>query len=156
MIDDLLWEMEQYLEVVNIVDDTNKIKMGDLVLEGYCGVMVGTSVWRYQGTYNESSRPSAVGEDLIYFGTRREPSKPKIKGILDASYVMDLLKLEIGLRKRASTEWKAYKYVEASINGTNVRALVDSSATHNFMSVDEAKRLGISATKGSGRDGKST
>nr|GEZ66015.1 Gag-Asp_proteas domain-containing protein [Tanacetum cinerariifolium] len=31
-----------------------------------------------------------------------------------------------------------------------VYALVDSGATHNFMAVDEAKRLGINATKGSG------
>nr|GFA33688.1 putative reverse transcriptase domain-containing protein [Tanacetum cinerariifolium] len=31
-----------------------------------------------------------------------------------------------------------------------VRALVDSGATHNFVAVDEAERLGINATKGSG------
>ncbi|GJT17078.1 gag-aspartyl protease domain-containing protein [Tanacetum coccineum] len=33
---------------------------------------------------------------------------------------------------------------------TEVRTFVDSGATHNFMAVDEAKRLRINTTKGSG------
>nr|GFB08920.1 hypothetical protein CTI12_AA187700 [Tanacetum cinerariifolium] len=45
---------------------------------------------------------------------------------------------------------KGLQYVEATINGVKVRALVDSGATHNFVAVDEAERLGINATKGSG------
>ncbi|GJU98173.1 ATP-binding cassette subfamily C member 8 [Tanacetum coccineum] len=44
---------------------------------------------------------------------------------------------------------KGLQYVEATINGVKVRALVDSGATHNFVADDEAKRLGIHATKGS-------
>ncbi|GJY53362.1 putative retrotransposon gag domain, aspartic peptidase domain protein, partial [Tanacetum coccineum] len=45
---------------------------------------------------------------------------------------------------------KGLQYVEATINGVKVRALVDSGATYNFVADDEAKRLGINATKGSG------
>ncbi|GJY14836.1 putative nucleotidyltransferase, ribonuclease H [Tanacetum coccineum] len=45
---------------------------------------------------------------------------------------------------------KGLQYMEATINGVKVRALVDSGATHNFVADDEAKRLGINATKGSG------
>ncbi|GKB53560.1 putative retrotransposon gag domain, aspartic peptidase domain protein, partial [Tanacetum coccineum] len=45
---------------------------------------------------------------------------------------------------------KGLQYVEATINGVKVRALIDSGATHKFMADDEAKRLGINATKGSG------
>ncbi|GJW79944.1 putative nucleotidyltransferase, ribonuclease H [Tanacetum coccineum] len=45
---------------------------------------------------------------------------------------------------------KGLQYVEATINGVKVRALVDSGATHNFVADDEAKRLGINATKRSG------
>ncbi|GJT21152.1 retrovirus-related pol polyprotein from transposon TNT 1-94 [Tanacetum coccineum] len=45
---------------------------------------------------------------------------------------------------------KGLQYVEATINGVKVCALVDSGATHNFVADDEAKRLGINATKGSG------
>ncbi|GJR42478.1 putative nucleotidyltransferase, ribonuclease H [Tanacetum coccineum] len=45
---------------------------------------------------------------------------------------------------------KGQQYMEATINGVKVRALVDSGATHNFVADDEAKRLGINATKGSG------
>ncbi|GKD56642.1 putative retrotransposon gag domain, aspartic peptidase domain protein [Tanacetum coccineum] len=43
---------------------------------------------------------------------------------------------------------KGLQYVEATINGVKVCALVDSGATHNFVADDEAKRLGINATKG--------
>nr|GEV84874.1 hypothetical protein [Tanacetum cinerariifolium] len=45
---------------------------------------------------------------------------------------------------------KGLQYVEATINSVKVHALVDSGATHNFVAVDEAERLGINATKGSG------
>ncbi|GJU42205.1 RNA-directed DNA polymerase-like protein [Tanacetum coccineum] len=45
---------------------------------------------------------------------------------------------------------KGLQYVEATINGVKVHALVDSGATHNFVVDDEAKRLGINAAKGSG------
>nr|GEU57083.1 hypothetical protein [Tanacetum cinerariifolium] len=45
---------------------------------------------------------------------------------------------------------KGLQYVEATINGVKVRALVDSGATHSFVAIDEAERLGINATKGSG------
>ncbi|GKA92574.1 gag-aspartyl protease domain-containing protein, partial [Tanacetum coccineum] len=41
-------------------------------------------------------------------------------------------------------------YRIATVNGVKVHALVDSSATHNFVADDEAKWLGINATKGGG------
>ena len=41
-------------------------------------------------------------------------------------------------------------YVSAKINSQSVRALLDTGATHNFVSVDEAKRLGLKATKEGG------
>ncbi|GKC36242.1 gag-aspartyl protease domain-containing protein [Tanacetum coccineum] len=44
---------------------------------------------------------------------------------------------------------KGLQYVQETINGVKVRDLVDFGATHNFVAVDEAKRLGINATKGS-------
>ncbi|GJW49012.1 putative retrotransposon gag domain, aspartic peptidase domain protein [Tanacetum coccineum] len=45
---------------------------------------------------------------------------------------------------------KGLQYVEETINGVKVRALVDFGATHNFVADDEAKRLRINATKGNG------
>ena len=41
-------------------------------------------------------------------------------------------------------------YVSAKVNGQSVRALLDTGATHNFVSVDKAKRLGLKATKEGG------
>lgn len=45
---------------------------------------------------------------------------------------------------------KGLQYVQAKVNGLPVRALVDSGATHNFVSADEARRLGLKTTKEGG------
>ncbi|KAH9763740.1 hypothetical protein KPL70_001270 [Citrus sinensis] len=45
---------------------------------------------------------------------------------------------------------KGLMYVSAKVNGQSVHALLDTGATHNFVSVDEAKRLGLKATKEGG------
>ncbi|GJS85676.1 putative nucleotidyltransferase, ribonuclease H [Tanacetum coccineum] len=46
---------------------------------------------------------------------------------------------------------KGLQYMEATINGVKVCALVNSGATYNFVADDEAKWLGINAMKGSGK-----
>ncbi|KAK0594587.1 hypothetical protein LWI29_037966 [Acer saccharum] len=45
---------------------------------------------------------------------------------------------------------KGLMFVNASINGKAVRAMLDTGATHNFVSIDEAKKLGLKATNGGG------
>ena len=41
-------------------------------------------------------------------------------------------------------------YVEAIVNGKATKALVDTGATHNFVSEDEARRLELQASKEGG------
>ncbi|KAH9753791.1 Endonuclease [Citrus sinensis] len=50
-------------------------------------------------------------------------------------------------RQQPALVKKGLMYVSAKVNGQSVRALLDTGATHNFVSVDEAKRLGLKATK---------
>ena len=50
----------------------------------------------------------------------------------------------------ANTYKERVMYMSASINGQAVRALLDTGATHNFISEDEAKRLGLKVTKEGG------
>ncbi|KAK3212389.1 hypothetical protein Dsin_017095 [Dipteronia sinensis] len=40
---------------------------------------------------------------------------------------------------------KGLMFVNSSINGKAVRAMLDTGATHNFVSLDEAKKLGLKA-----------
>ena len=42
---------------------------------------------------------------------------------------------------------KMSMYVEALVNGKATKTLVDTSATHNFVSKNEAKRLELQASK---------
>nr|GEV73282.1 hypothetical protein CTI12_AA187700 [Tanacetum cinerariifolium] len=83
----------------------------------------------------------AHAKTLIEFSTRRElphrarefPKKASLNGLLAHG------------DKDASDDGSM-----STINCVKVRALVDYGATHNFMADDEAKRLGINATKGNG------
>ena len=42
---------------------------------------------------------------------------------------------------------KSLMDVEATINGKRAQALIDTGASHNFIKVDEAKRLGLKVEK---------
>ncbi|KAH9727005.1 hypothetical protein KPL70_008489 [Citrus sinensis] len=53
-------------------------------------------------------------------------------------------------RQQPALKKKGLMYVSIKINGQTIRALIDTGATHNFVSVDEAKRLGLKATKEGG------
>nr|GEV34752.1 hypothetical protein [Tanacetum cinerariifolium] len=105
-------------------------------------------------------------EALIDFSMRREPSKPKDRKkaslnrmsahededksddeSMGSMRILNVIKAKTEVPKVVG---KGLQYVEATINGVKVRSLVDSGATHNFVAVDKAKRLGIDATKGSG------
>ena len=45
---------------------------------------------------------------------------------------------------------KSLMHVEATINGKRAQALIDMGASHNFIKVDEAKRLGFKVKKSDG------
>ncbi|KZV35807.1 hypothetical protein F511_09508 [Dorcoceras hygrometricum] len=49
-----------------------------------------------------------------------------------------------------TTPTKGLMYVEAKVNGQTTKAMVDTGATHNFITEREAKRLGLHVTQGAG------
>ncbi|GKE64790.1 putative retrotransposon gag domain, aspartic peptidase domain protein, partial [Tanacetum coccineum] len=237
-VDDFLWEIEQYLKGVNVVDDASKIKMATRYLKDtavlwwgrrYGVIERGTATidtWaefiadfkkqfylenakneaksricklKQSGTIQEYvkefttltelerrgvkdlSTAIAHAEALIDFSTRRESYKPKDRkvnqekgggeknaqpkkaslngmsaheeedvsdgGSMGSIRILNAIKAKTEVPKVVG---KGLQYVEATINGVKVHALVDSGATHNFVADDEAKRLRINATKGSG------
>nr|GEU66337.1 hypothetical protein VITISV_008583 [Tanacetum cinerariifolium] len=251
VVDDCLWEMEQYLEGVNMVDDASKFKMATRYLKDtttlwwrrrYGDIKRGTATintWAEfvadfkkqfypKNAKNEAksrlhklkhfemireyvkefttlvleipelfdqdslfyffdglqgwaktelerqgvqdlSTAIAHAEALIDFSARRESCKPKdrkvnqekasLNGLSaqedeEASDGESMCSIRILNAINAKTEvpkvvGKGLHYVEATINGVKVRALVDSDATHNFVADDEAERLGINTMKGS-------
>ena len=54
--------------------------------------------------------------------------------------LLNAIKTKVGKTKVPK---KGLMYVEAKVCGFNTRALVDTGASHNFMEVTEAKRLGL-------------
>nr|GEU42555.1 hypothetical protein [Tanacetum cinerariifolium] len=67
-------------------------------------------------------------------------------GSIGSMMILNVVKAKMEVPKVVG---KGLQYAEATINDVKVRALVDSGVTHNFVRVDEAKRLEINATKGS-------
>ncbi|GFZ19485.1 hypothetical protein Acr_28g0001900 [Actinidia rufa] len=45
---------------------------------------------------------------------------------------------------------KGLMYMDVHLNGIPTKAMLDTGASHNFITMDEAKRLGLSMTKGQG------
>nr|GEY53000.1 uncharacterized protein [Tanacetum cinerariifolium] len=260
-VDDFLWEMEQYLEGVNVVDDASKIKMatrylkdtaalwwrrrhgnierGTATIDTWAGFVADFKKQFYpknakneaksrirklkqSGTIQEVkdlAMAIAHVEVLIDFSTRRDSSKPKDRKVnhekgggdknaqpkvdharkpptekdksmkmnykSDGCFICDgphraqdwpkkaclngmsahkdedasndgsmgSMRILNAIKEKTEVPkviGKGLQYVEATINGVKVCALVDSGVTHNFVAVDEAERLGINATKGSG------
>ncbi|KAK2974853.1 hypothetical protein RJ640_027904 [Escallonia rubra] len=68
--------------------------------------------------------------------------------ILNALYTKAVVKIPTG-EGQASTG-KGLLYVEAKLNGKPTQVMVDWGATHNFVTVEEAKRLGPKVVGGGG------
>ncbi|KAK8948956.1 hypothetical protein KSP39_PZI005193 [Platanthera zijinensis] len=63
---------------------------------------------------------------------------------------MGSLQLLNALNVKPSPAAKGLMFVEAKANGKVTKALLDTGATHNFMTEQEAKRLGLHVSKGDG------
>ncbi|KAK3020048.1 hypothetical protein RJ639_003361 [Escallonia herrerae] len=54
-------------------------------------------------------------------------------------------------KKKGDVPGKGLMYVDIKVNGTAIRAMVDTGATHNYISSTEVERLGLTLEKGCGR-----
>ncbi|KAL4318521.1 hypothetical protein GQ457_18G008050 [Hibiscus cannabinus] len=55
-----------------------------------------------------------------------------------------------GIQSNPKTEATGLLYTDVTVNGKATRAMLDTSASHNFVSIDEADRLGLKATGAKG------
>ncbi|KAL4368415.1 hypothetical protein GQ457_05G001620 [Hibiscus cannabinus] len=55
-----------------------------------------------------------------------------------------------GIQSNPKTEATGLLYVDVTVNGKATRAMLDTGASHNFVSIDEADRLGLKATGAKG------
>ncbi|KAK3036749.1 hypothetical protein RJ639_029714 [Escallonia herrerae] len=54
-------------------------------------------------------------------------------------------------KKKSDVPGKGLMYVDIKVNGKAIRAMVDTGATHNYISNTEVERLGLTLEKGCGR-----
>ncbi|KAK3031323.1 hypothetical protein RJ639_035229 [Escallonia herrerae] len=54
-------------------------------------------------------------------------------------------------KRKGNVPGKSLMYVDIKVNGKAIRAMVDTGATHNYISSTEVKRLGLTLEKGCGR-----
>ncbi|KAK3041025.1 hypothetical protein RJ639_026737 [Escallonia herrerae] len=54
-------------------------------------------------------------------------------------------------KKKGDVPGKGLMYVDIKVNGNAIRAMVDTGATHNYISSTEVERLGLTLEKGCGR-----
>ncbi|KAK2966251.1 hypothetical protein RJ640_008234 [Escallonia rubra] len=54
-------------------------------------------------------------------------------------------------KKKSDVPGKGLMYVDIKVNGKAIRAMVDTGATHNYISSTEVERLGLTLEKGCGR-----
>ncbi|KAK3018410.1 hypothetical protein RJ639_004709 [Escallonia herrerae] len=54
-------------------------------------------------------------------------------------------------KKKSDVPGKGLMYVDIKVNGKAIRAMVDTGATHNYISSTEMERLGLTLEKGCGR-----
>ncbi|KAK2971008.1 hypothetical protein RJ640_023440 [Escallonia rubra] len=54
-------------------------------------------------------------------------------------------------KKKSDVSGKGLMYVDIKVNGKAIRAMVDTRATHNYISSTEVERLGLTLEKGCGR-----
>ncbi|XP_076890463.1 uncharacterized protein LOC143541544 [Bidens hawaiensis] len=78
---------------------------------------------------------------------REECCKEVNDACMGSMQVLNAIKAQAECR---STPNKGLQFVRARIRGNEVRAMVDTGATHSFMAVEEAKRLGVNIVQGNG------
>ncbi|KAK3040520.1 hypothetical protein RJ639_028966 [Escallonia herrerae] len=54
-------------------------------------------------------------------------------------------------KKKSNVPGKGLMYVDVKVNGKAIRAMVDTGATHNYISSTDVERLGLTLEKGCGR-----
>ncbi|KAK8684211.1 hypothetical protein V6N13_040241 [Hibiscus sabdariffa] len=72
-----------------------------------------------------------------------------VEGCQEGAHIGSL-KLLNGIQSTPNIETKGLLYMDVAINGKATRAMVDTGASHNFISLEEATRLGVKVTGGKG------
>ncbi|KAL4352016.1 hypothetical protein GQ457_06G013590 [Hibiscus cannabinus] len=72
-----------------------------------------------------------------------------VEGCQEGAHIGSLQLLN-GIQSTPKIETKGLLFVDVAINGKATRAMVDTGASHNFISPEEATRLGVKVTGGKG------
>ena len=79
-----------------------------------------------------------------------DEEKPTAAPRVGALQLINAMVKKEATSKRPTKAHKGLSYVDITLGGRPTQALVDAGATHNFISLAEAKRLGLTTTKQTG------
>ncbi|XP_015941749.1 uncharacterized protein LOC107467224 [Arachis duranensis] len=134
-IDGLQPWAKQELQRRNVKDVDEAIVVAESLIEYHRG----------DSKPNSSSKPSSTKGTLASIVEERE-AQTQVTECVGSIQHINAVK-----GKEASTaEKKGLMYVKAFINEKPVMAMIDTGATHNFITPDEAKRLGLKITEKNG------
>ncbi|ERN07685.1 hypothetical protein AMTR_s00155p00067560 [Amborella trichopoda] len=91
--------------------------------------------------------PKKKAQNFLKVDESDQEEEPKMGAIR----ILNAIKAHALDVQPASKTTKELMYVDIQLNGRSTMAMVDTGATHNFISGDEAKRLGLHLEKDSSR-----
>ncbi|KAF3771576.1 hypothetical protein EJ110_NYTH60137 [Nymphaea thermarum] len=110
-----------------------------------------TKCWFCDGNHLAKQCPKRINRDNQASSSRHSANAAQVEEgeapKMGALQLLNTIKRE-EKAKVTATPFNELMYLEILVNGRPAMAMVDSGATHNFVSVEEARRLGLTLEKG--------
>ncbi|ERN18088.1 hypothetical protein AMTR_s00046p00226620 [Amborella trichopoda] len=95
-------------------------------------------------SYNRDNCPKRKALNALAAKLDEQEEEDSLETQMGSIQLLNTVKAEI---KKPKQTRKGLMYMEAKINGKPTKAMSDTSATHNFASIEEAQWLGLQVTK---------
>ncbi|ERN17423.1 hypothetical protein AMTR_s00037p00226920 [Amborella trichopoda] len=166
-VENFLWQVERYLEGLNLEDKQvkgNSTKGGGVKDKGIPKGGVGKSTTRQEyeekkvfmpkiscfvrkGPHRMKECPKLGSLASIVEGHVAQTSQDQAMGHVGSLQLLNSLEAKSLPQTMGS---KGLMYVQSLVNGRQAQVMIDTGATHNFITPEDAKRVGLSISNGRG------